>query len=102
MHELRIASIGNVDSAKSTTISCIANNIIDNGKYIKLDIIEVDVLDGEEMVGYIKTFWLRIIQRKWKKIFKKRKEVIQKRKSLCCLRNREINGKWGNKLNSLY
>ena len=32
MHELRIASIGNVDSAKSTTISCIANNIIDNGR----------------------------------------------------------------------
>ena len=32
MHELRIAAIGNVDSAKSTTISCIANNIIDNGR----------------------------------------------------------------------
>lgn len=78
------------------------NNIIDNGKYIKLDIIEVDELDGEEMVGYIKTFWLRIIQRKWKNIFKKRKEVIQKRKALCCMRKREINGKWSIKLNNLY
>lgn len=32
MSEIRIASIGNVDSAKSTTIACISNNILDNGK----------------------------------------------------------------------
>ena len=31
-NELRIASIGNVDSAKSTTISCIAYDILDNGR----------------------------------------------------------------------
>jgi hypothetical protein len=78
------------------------NNIIDNEKYIKLDIIETHELGGREMVGYIKTFWLRIIQRKWKKIFKKRKEVIQKRKALHALRDHEINGKWSNKLNNLY
>lgn len=30
--EIRIASIGNVDSAKSTTISVIANNILDDGR----------------------------------------------------------------------
>ena len=75
---------------------------IDNGKYIKLDIVEIHELDGEEMVGFIKTFWLRILQRKWKKIFKKRKEVIRKRKSLCSLKYREINGVWCNKLRSLY
>ena len=78
------------------------SNIIDNGKYIKLDIVEIHELDGEEMVGFIKTFWLRILQRKWKKIFKKRKEVIRKRKSLCSLKYREINGVWCNKLRSLY
>jgi GTPase len=32
--ELRIASIGNVDSAKTTTISVISNNILDNGRGI--------------------------------------------------------------------
>lgn len=31
-NEIRIASIGNVDSAKSTTISVIANSILDDGK----------------------------------------------------------------------
>ena len=30
--ELRIAAIGNVDSAKTTTISVISNNILDNGR----------------------------------------------------------------------
>jgi len=30
--EIRIAAIGNVDSAKSTTISCITNNILDDGR----------------------------------------------------------------------
>ena len=32
MNELRIAAIGNVDSAKSTTISVIANNSLDDGR----------------------------------------------------------------------
>lgn len=31
-HEVRIAAIGNVDSGKSTTISVLSKNIIDNGK----------------------------------------------------------------------
>ena len=31
-HEVRIASIGNVDSGKSTTINVLSKNIIDNGK----------------------------------------------------------------------
>jgi len=78
------------------------SNIIDDGKYIKLDIVEIHELDGREMVGFIKTFWLRILQRKWKKIFKKRKEVIKKRKTLSSLKYREINGVWSNKLRSLY
>lgn len=30
--EIKIAAIGNVDSAKSTTISCILNDILDNGR----------------------------------------------------------------------
>ena len=30
--EIRIATIGNVDSAKSTTISVLANKILDNGR----------------------------------------------------------------------
>ena len=31
-NEIRIATIGNVDSAKSTTIGCICKDILDNGR----------------------------------------------------------------------
>ena len=31
-HEIRIASIGNVDSGKSTTISVLSKNIMDDGR----------------------------------------------------------------------
>ena len=74
------------------------SDIIQQRNYITLDIVETDELDGEEMVGYIKTFWLRIIQRKWKKIFERRKKIISERKLIKSLKYREINGKWNVKL----
>ena len=48
----------------------------------------------EEMVAYHKTFWLRIIQRKWKKIYKQRREIIKKRKLMKSLNIRSLYGKW--------
>lgn len=65
--------------------------IIDNGNYIKVDIILVDYI-GDEMVAIVKTFWLRLIQRKWKRLYKERKYIVKKR--IATLRQREINGKW--------
>jgi hypothetical protein len=66
-------------------------------KYIKLEIIKVDILnDGHEMVGYFKTFWIKIIQRRWKKIYKQRQEIIKKRKMPKSLREIQRNGKWNN------
>ena len=41
-------------------------NILSNKKYYCLDIVKEDTLQGEEMVAYKKTFWLRIFQKKWK------------------------------------
>ena len=38
-------------------------------KYIRLEIIQADVLSGDEEVAYLKTFWLRLAQRRWKKIY---------------------------------
>ena len=42
----------------------------------------------------IKTYWLRIIQRYWKKIFNLRKQIIQKRQSILSQRYFELNGKY--------
>tara|TARA_B100000123_G_C25723152_1_gene425562 strand:+ start:159 stop:608 length:450 start_codon:yes stop_codon:yes gene_type:complete len=72
------------------------HNMITNHNYIKLEIVEIDELNGGETVGYIKTFWLKILQRKWKKKFKKRKIIIQKAYKM--LKYREIYGNWNQNL----
>ena len=69
-------------------------NIITNDDYIKVDIADLEELEGGEIVAYHKTFWLRIIQRKWKKIYKERREIIEKRKRMKSLNMRSLYGKW--------
>lgn len=68
-------------------------NIIKKDNYIKLDIVEIKTLDTLEEVGCIKTFWLKILQRKWKSIFNKRKEKIKELSSPLRLMKREMMGK---------
>ena len=57
------------------------SNIISNEYYIKPEIVECFYLSGEERVGILKTHWLRIVQRTWKKIFSIRQKIIQERKN---------------------
>ena len=70
------------------------------GNYIKPQIVEVLYLKDDRGFDYclaiIKTFWIKIIQRTWKNICKKRKEIICKRASISALHYREIHGKWPN------
>ena len=63
-------------------------------KYIRLEIIQADVLTGQEEVAYLKTFWLRIVQRRWKKIYKDRQTLIQQRSTFKALQERQRTGKW--------
>ena len=66
-----------------------------NQKFIRLEIIQADQLKpGEEHVAYLKTFWLRIVQRCWKKVFKARKELLLKRSSIKALQERQRTGQW--------
>tara|TARA_B100000927_G_C16401959_1_gene443792 strand:- start:494 stop:1084 length:591 start_codon:yes stop_codon:yes gene_type:complete len=67
----------------------------------KIDIIHMDYLPGHEAVAYIKTFWLRLIQRRWKKLFQKRKTMIKNRCNLQNLHYRQIHGRWPQGLNNL-
>jgi hypothetical protein len=68
--------------------------IIQGCKYIKLDIVVIDELEGRECVAYIKTHWLRLVQRRWKKIYKQRQEIIKLRSKPSSLIEREMTGKW--------
>jgi hypothetical protein len=49
------------------------NNIISKPNYIKPEIGEYIILPTHESVAILKTFWLRIIQKKWKKVFHEHK-----------------------------
>ena len=59
-----------------------------------IEIAECYYLPSQECVSILKTFWLKIIQRKWKNIIKERKKIIQKRCNPNSLMYREIHGKW--------
>ena len=62
---------------------------------IGLEIVQIAELSpGQEQVAYLKTFWLRIVQRCWKKVFKERKELLRKRSGLKALQERQRTGKW--------
>jgi len=69
-------------------------NIITNQPYIRPEIAECVYLENQECVAILKTFWLRLIQRTWKNIFRKRKYVLSKRSNIASLKHREITGKW--------
>jgi hypothetical protein len=65
-----------------------------NQNHLRIEIIQVDMLSGQEQVAYLKTFWVRIIQRRWKKIYKARKDLLKQRMQIASLRERERTGKW--------
>lgn len=71
----------------------------------KLNIIQSDpISDMDGQVWHnciIKTYWIKIIQRNWKRIFKERKQIIKKRMNLDSLHYRQINGRWPIGLNYL-
>lgn len=69
-------------------------NIVSNSNYIKPEIGEYIILPTLEAVAILKTFWLRIIQKKWKKVFQKRKDIIKQRCYLSNLSIREIRGRF--------
>ena len=69
--------------------------IVTRKNYIKPEIAECYLKKGI-LVAILKTFWLKIIQRKWKKIFGERQTILQNRKSISNIIYREIHGKWNN------
>ena len=75
-------------------------NIISNKNYIKPEIAECIYLRNDgECIAILKTYWIRLIQRTWKNIYKKRISLIKKRCNLNSLKYKEIYGKWPNNCN---
>ena len=53
--------------------------IVLRDEYIKPEIAECILLSSGETVAILKTFWIRIIQRVWKRVFLKRVNIMKKR-----------------------
>ena len=69
-------------------------NMITQPNYIKPEIGEIINLSTGHSVCVIKTMWLRVVQRAWKRLFKERNQVIQMRCRFQSLKHREITGVW--------
>ena len=67
--------------------------IIRRRDYIRLEIIETRILEGMEEIAILKTYWLRLVQRKWKRLYKNKMELVKKKMSWQYLKKREIFGR---------
>jgi len=69
-------------------------NLLHHVKHGCIEIAQVVLLETGEYVAILKTFWLRIFQRKWRNILKERKRVIKERTRISSLLYRQYHGKF--------
>ena len=67
-------------------------NIALKNDYIRPEIAKCIYLSGDEKVAILKTFWLRIVQRAWKRLFQERCLVRQERQSMYSLVYKRVYG----------
>lgn len=60
----------------------------------RIDIMKLSILDDSTHVAILKTHWLRIVQRTWRKIYNERKIVVKKRMMPETRRLFEISGRY--------
>jgi hypothetical protein len=69
-------------------------NIVSRPNYIQREIGEVIMLPTFEEIVILKTFWIRIFQKKWKKVFQERKRILKQRCHPSSIYYWQIHGIW--------
>jgi len=87
------------DSSLSHKLLRNYNDIIKNPNYLNLQIGKIYYLKGDECVCVIKTFWLKLVQRSWKRVYKMRKFIMQRRCRPDSIMYRQFSGKWPDNCN---
>jgi len=64
-------------------------------------ILKLDIKPDGEYCAIIKTFWLRIVQRAWKKRFAERQRVIMARRNIAAQRHFELTGTYPRQLRNI-
>jgi hypothetical protein len=57
---------------------------------LKINIMKLQITKNNLYLVEVKSYWLKLIQRHWKNIIKKRKEIIEEMKKVSYLKLREI------------
>lgn len=70
------------------------SKIVSNPKYYTVNILDDWETDDDEICCVIKTHYIALIQRKWRKIYNERKRIISLRKNPREIIYRGIYGKW--------
>ncbi len=65
-------------------------SIVTKPGYIQPHIGQYSILPTQEAVAILKTHWIRLIQRKWKKVFQERKHLMQQQCNQASLHRREM------------
>ena len=65
--------------------------------HISPQILEIIEGPGNYSTAVIKTHYIRLLQRKWKSIYERRKKIIALRKNPKAMMYRELYGKWPNR-----
>jgi len=68
--------------------------IVASNKYIQPQIAECIYLSGDERVAILKTHWICLIQRNWRRVYDEQQRIIRMRCDARQLRHREITGSW--------
>jgi len=78
-------------------------NIVTKDNYITPQIGQRIYLSGHECVAIIKTLWLRIVQRCWRRVYKKRMQIIREiNRNPQYLLRREYDSKWNIRIPTIH
>ena len=89
-------TINPITNIKYVPHTCIRNyfNIISRTDYIKPELALCITLPTGELIAIIKTIWIKLIQRAWKRVFIRRQEIVNGRRHIDSLNCRRVTGYW--------
>jgi hypothetical protein len=84
-----------IQSAKQYLIDYIEDDSVILAEDLAYNIREGGIYDLPDTLMIIKTYWIRIIQRRWKTIYAERKRLLLRRGSVKAQRKFELSGNYG-------
>lgn len=81
--------------------SIFRNKRFDARQTLDMEVMQLSLTNENVYRVVLKTFWIRLIQRTWKRIYQERCAVVKKRKSVVAQLYRQVHGKYPIGLNYL-